>query len=270
MPKIIRTNQKIFCKKTESIAQTSIYGSAKNLNPILSNDVQQIQSLPAYELGLNASIVNGQAPFLEDLDSLFYVGTKQQAYLLESGCAEYLSTQEYHKGSIINQNGVLYACQSDNTIGLSPVGSPLTWNPIFSRIIKRPNFTIGPDTFTNENLSTINEKKIICCYYTEDTTHRMSFNLSVKFNSLIGSPRNLYVKIESCKMPLGDNLQALQSISEHANGSTVSSGAYAIGSSPDSIIRWKTYRTYSATTEYPTLVCISGDVELTEKPNWAS
>lgn len=117
MTKIQRTKQEIFANQAGS-RQITAFGTAKNENPTFTNDVSQIQNNNFLQGWLSA-LLPDKAPWEEDMNALFYVITKQLAYLFQEGIAEYNSTTEYSKNSLVKAFGgnTIYYSLTDNNIG---------------------------------------------------------------------------------------------------------------------------------------------------------
>jgi hypothetical protein len=126
MPKIVRKTQKIFAKDGEAIGQ---FGSAELGDPTLTNDLDLIQALPAYDNGWNDAVLNGlKRPPLEEFNALKYVNDYQNAYLLQEGIAEYDATTTYYKDSLVKESGTtnIYRSVVDDNIGIS-LSNPASW-----------------------------------------------------------------------------------------------------------------------------------------------
>lgn len=66
-------------------------------------------------------------PPLEWFNSAMYSSTLLASYLYQVGIAEWNIAQEYHKGSIANVGGVLYASLTNNNIGNDPTADTVNW-----------------------------------------------------------------------------------------------------------------------------------------------
>lgn len=98
MSQLSRVLQKIFGSTGGSSEFGKVGSKAAGL-PVTTKDLELIQSLPEYLLGLNA-IVSDQGtsvlPYLEDMNSLLLLTTSQLAYLMQSGIPEWNAETEYY------------------------------------------------------------------------------------------------------------------------------------------------------------------------------
>lgn len=118
MAKLTRKNIKVFA---ENASNNGVFGSLQGGNPVTTNDVEQLQSLSAWGLGWNsATMTSEKLPPLEEMQSISYVTTYQQAYIMQEGIPEWASTVTYYKGGLVKQNTasgfVLYYSLTDNNI----------------------------------------------------------------------------------------------------------------------------------------------------------
>lgn len=119
MARLTRKNIKVFAS---SATDNGIFGSLQANNPVQTNDVEQIQSLSAWEEGWNsATMTSEELPPLEEFQSIQYVVTYEQAYLMQEGLPEWASTVTFYKGSLtkeITSTGFrIYCSLTDNNIG---------------------------------------------------------------------------------------------------------------------------------------------------------
>ena len=122
MPKIQRKTQKIFCNSADS-DQIAVFGSMSTGTPIYSNDVEQLQSNEAYEVGWDAATLEDKAPFMEEMNGVQYGLTYQLAYNFQEGIPEYDAETTYYIGSIVkvleDNKPVLYTSLTDENLGNS-------------------------------------------------------------------------------------------------------------------------------------------------------
>ena len=116
MARLTRKNIKVFAG---SATNNGIFGSLQANNPVTTNDVEQIQSLSAWEQGWNAATeTSEELPPLEEIQGVSYVTTYEQAYLMQEGLPEWASTVTYYKGSLtkeVTANGFrIYCSLTDN------------------------------------------------------------------------------------------------------------------------------------------------------------
>lgn len=117
MAKIVRKTQKIFAGSASNNGQ---FGSAQANTKILSNDPDTIQALGAWLNGWSDAVISGQKlPALEEMQGIQYVSTRQIAYILQEGMAEYDAGTTYYQNSIVKKPGTyeLYGSIIDNNIG---------------------------------------------------------------------------------------------------------------------------------------------------------
>lgn len=130
MPKIQRKTQKIFCNSADS-DQIAVFGSMATGNPVYSNDVEQLQSNEAYEIGWDAATLEDKAPFMEEMNGMQYGITKQLAYNFQEGIPEYDTGTTYYIGSIVkvleDNKPVLYTSLTDENLGNNPVTDATNW-----------------------------------------------------------------------------------------------------------------------------------------------
>ena len=123
MARLTRATQKVFAG---SATNNGVFGSLQAGSGQLSNDVETIQSLPAYEEGWNAATTSSELlPPLEEFQGLQYVNSYQQAYMFQEGIPEWDSETTYYQGSWAkgtNSSGdyVIYESVSNNNTGNQP------------------------------------------------------------------------------------------------------------------------------------------------------
>lgn len=119
MARLVRKNIKVFAGGANN---NGIFGSLQANNPTLSNDVEQIQSLAAWETGWDAATeTSEELPPIEEMNSISYVTTYQQAYLMQEGMPEWSTTVTFYKGSLtkeVTSTGFrIYCSLTDNNTG---------------------------------------------------------------------------------------------------------------------------------------------------------
>ena len=126
MAKIERKAQKIFAGQSNT-DEKAVFGSMKSGTGSYSDDIEQLQSAD-YEQGWQNSIVLEKAPFLEEMNGVQYGLSKQIAYLLQQGIAEWdANTTYYANTSFCQVNGTIYQSLTDDNIGNNPVGDVINW-----------------------------------------------------------------------------------------------------------------------------------------------
>lgn len=138
MTKIARKHQKTFATSvpvTNTIAQ---FGSLKAADPNYSDDPDVIQALDAFDEGWASAVINNKAPALQDMNALFYLLTRQIAYLMQAGVAEYNAAATYYIGSLATdstEGKTLYVSVADDNIG-SALTDATKWMPLASRKVR--------------------------------------------------------------------------------------------------------------------------------------
>lgn len=156
MPKITRATQQIFGSNAPS-TQITAFGTAMTANPIYTTDPAELQT-NASLTGWAAAIEADKAPFEEDTNGLFYLITRQLAYLFQQAPVEWDAGTEYYQNSLctVVQDGILVIKRSltDNNIGNNPVGDNVNWADYFSQrvihTIGDPIITLNPVLEDNE------------------------------------------------------------------------------------------------------------------------
>jgi len=118
MSKITRKHQKIFggsLVPTNNLAQ---FGSLKAGSIAYSDDPDTIQGLSAYLNGWASAVVNNNAPALQDRNALDFLFSRQLAYLMQTGIAEWNTDTIYYTGSLAtDSNGTIYRSIDDDNEG---------------------------------------------------------------------------------------------------------------------------------------------------------
>jgi len=117
MPRLSRWTQKVFAKDASN---NGVFGSAQVGSKILSNDLDDLQSLPAFLTGwIDAVIGVKKFPALEEFQALDYINTYQLAYLFQEGIPAYDSGTTYYENSIVKKPGTyeIYGSLIDDNIG---------------------------------------------------------------------------------------------------------------------------------------------------------
>lgn len=115
MAEIERKHQKIFCGALSPNGNIAKYGSYKSGNKSYSDDLDQIQT-NSWLNGLIGSINPLKAPYLQDLNAIFYTITKQLAYMFQAGIPQWNSETEYFAGkSFVRHNTDIYIALQNST-----------------------------------------------------------------------------------------------------------------------------------------------------------
>lgn len=101
MARLTRKNIKVFAGNA---ANNGVFGSLQAGNPVTTTNVEQIQSLSAWNTGWNsATMTSEKLPPLEEFQGIQYVTTYQQAYIMQEGVPEWASTVTYYKGCLAKE-----------------------------------------------------------------------------------------------------------------------------------------------------------------------
>lgn len=109
---LTRAIMKIF-GTTGTTSEFGKIGSKAAGFPDTTKDLSVIQSLPEYLEGLSAIVSDqgtSQLPYLQDMNSLFFLTTSQLSYLFQNGVPEWDSLTDYfEKISFVQDEGVIWA-----------------------------------------------------------------------------------------------------------------------------------------------------------------
>lgn len=126
MAKITRAFQKIFADGITATGNIAEFGSLAEGSPQYSKDPVQIQSRAAWLSGWAAATIGNQSPAFQDFNGYQYLISRQIAYLLQAGIAEWDTTTVYYIGSFCQVAGVVYKSKIDNNQG-NAVGENASW-----------------------------------------------------------------------------------------------------------------------------------------------
>ena len=144
MPKITRKKQRVFAGDVIAANNIAQFGSLKAGSPAFSLDPDIIQLLSAFGNGWASAVVSNSAPALQDMNSLFFLISRQLAYVLQTGISEYDSTTSYYIGSLVNDGiGTIYMSVVDDNLGqaLSDASKWLNYKSI-NVLDKSANYTV--------------------------------------------------------------------------------------------------------------------------------
>lgn len=120
MAKLSRVFQVLF-GRDGSGSHFGEFGSRAAGSPVNTKDPATIQALSAFFTNGWVDAINAanKAPFLEDMNGLFYLLFYQIAYLFQEGNAEWDNGTTYFTGSIVKKTGTfeLYGSVVDNNLG---------------------------------------------------------------------------------------------------------------------------------------------------------
>lgn len=119
MARLTRKNIKVFAGSSNN---NGVFGSLQANNPVLTNDVEQIQSLSAWGEGWDAATeTSEELPPIEEMNSISYVTTYQQAYIMQEGLPEWAASVTFYKGSLtkeVTSTGFrIYCSLTDENLG---------------------------------------------------------------------------------------------------------------------------------------------------------
>lgn len=121
-----RYEQEIFAGNSDNY-ETAVLGSFAAGQAVYSKTINELQSA-AYLLGWSACVYGGNnAPFMEEMNALFYIITYQLAYLMQKGIPEYISSEMYYTGNFCQVSGIIYRSLQNNNQGNAPASSPEYW-----------------------------------------------------------------------------------------------------------------------------------------------
>lgn len=133
MARLTRAVQKIF-GSTAGASDIAQIGSLRNGEIVYTTDPVTLQGLALYLTGLKGIVSSDKyIPALEDINGIYFLFSRQLAYLMQEGIAEWDASTEYHENSIVKDPGTIdqyYSIADDNT------GNELTddtkWLPVGS------------------------------------------------------------------------------------------------------------------------------------------
>ena len=122
MPKLQRKSAKLFAENaTAAAGGIAQFGSLAAGTPNYSTDPDVIQGLQQYSDGWSAAVLGTKSPALEDRNALDYLLSYQQAYIMQRGVPEWISTETYYTGSFASlSDGRMYVSKVDNNINHDP------------------------------------------------------------------------------------------------------------------------------------------------------
>lgn len=127
MSKISRAIQKIFGGSLTPSGNIAQFGSLAAGSIAYSSDPAVIQALSQYLNGWSAAVQGSNSPALQDRNALDFLFSRQLAYLMQAGLAEWDSTTTYYTGSWCQVDGVPYVSLTDNNLGNDPTTETNNW-----------------------------------------------------------------------------------------------------------------------------------------------
>lgn len=104
---------------TAAAGEIDVFGSLAAGALATSTDPDTIQSLSQWLDGWAEEVVDDENPVLEDRNAVDFVYAYMLKTLFQMGIPEYLATETYFIGSIVNSAGVLYRSRANSNIGQS-------------------------------------------------------------------------------------------------------------------------------------------------------
>jgi hypothetical protein len=186
MAKLTRAIQKIFCGDVPPNNVVAVFGSLKNGTPTFTDDVAAIQALPAYGAGWAGATVLNQAPALQDMNALQYLFSRQIAYVMQAGVAEWSASETYYTNSVVQSGGKLYISTVDDN--LNQAFTTTSWKTLYSKQITAVsgNYTVLKDDYvvkaTGGSLFTISLPAATANNVGEEHTIKSNMNAGVMLN----------------------------------------------------------------------------------------
>lgn len=133
MTAISRKAQQIFGVGLSPTGNIANFGSLAAGTPTYSDDPDTIQTA-AWLNGLAAALIGNRSPALEDLNGVLYVLTRQLAYQFQQGIPEWLTTDVYYTGSLVQDGaGNVYVSLTNGNTGHA-LSDTNNWVPYGSTI----------------------------------------------------------------------------------------------------------------------------------------
>lgn len=127
MAKLTRILQQLF-GSTGNVSAFGQPGSLPAGTKINTQDPDTIQALPAFEAGLESIVQSGTyKPAMEDINSLFLLAFRQIKYAHQMGIPEWIATETYYVGSIVQVAGVIFTSLQDTNLNKSPLTETTYW-----------------------------------------------------------------------------------------------------------------------------------------------
>lgn len=115
MAEIERKHQKVFAGSLSPSGNIAVYGSKLAGTPAYSDNLDNIQS-SRWLNGIMGATSSDKAPYVQDLNAIFYAITKQLAYLFQAGVSAWNSQTEYFAAkSVVLKNGKIYVAIANST-----------------------------------------------------------------------------------------------------------------------------------------------------------
>lgn len=189
--------QKIFADVAAE-GKLAQFGSLKAAAPTYSDDPDVIQALTYFGAGLNSALINQAPPAIQEFDALFNIMTKRISYLQQTGLAEWDANTVYYKGSLAQENGIIFRSLIDDNQD-NALSDTVSWQ-LFSNgktvIVTGYSHTVAYD---EEFIKVVNaspsEHVVIRFPYTEAATGQEFIGRKITVMSEIPSAAAYYVKL---------------------------------------------------------------------------
>lgn len=119
MAKLTRAVQKVFADSAGANEMEQI-GSLRNGSAVYTKDPVVLQALSQYLGGLLDCVSSDKyIPPLEDINAIYFLITRQLAYLFQEGIPEYDAATTYYQNSIVKNSGTtdLYYSKTNDNVG---------------------------------------------------------------------------------------------------------------------------------------------------------
>jgi hypothetical protein len=102
-------------------AERTVFGSTTQSDDLTTN------LNPDFQRGWGV-LPSGQKPPKQYFNGAMFGATQALAYLHQTGIAEWNDEQEYHSGSLVNRNGQIFACKTNNHVSATtPESDSVNW-----------------------------------------------------------------------------------------------------------------------------------------------
>lgn len=145
MSKLTRFFQKVFANAANAneLAQYGSFAagvpaqySGGTVNPDL------VQALANFDRGLFGATIGNGSSLLQDTNAMYYLVTRQIAYVMQQGTAEWDVSTTYFIGSLASSGGIVYRSVADNNVG-NAVSDAANWAPMLFAGLVTQNDSAG-------------------------------------------------------------------------------------------------------------------------------
>lgn len=133
MAKLTRVLQRIFGSGAGT-DQIAVFGSLFAAAPTFTTDPAAAQSLSNWLTGWLGAAIDGNAPAIEDMNSVLFVYAYQLAYVMQAGVPEWETNTVYYTGSLASVAGVIYCSRTDANQG-NLVTDVVNWKKVGGNIL---------------------------------------------------------------------------------------------------------------------------------------